>query len=155
CPPAGLGGGHHPPRNDPHRARAAEGQARRKDAAASARRADLRGAGKGGRTHAPDHQERDAECAGSRSLIACAPPGRRTRRRQLGRGALSPPSSYLRFFLLGLALPRRAAGLAFAVLAPPLAGNTATASISKSAPGRANCEMATVVLAGGAPMLKC
>ena len=60
----------------------------------------------------------------------------------------------LRFFRRALAAPRRVADLAFAPFAA-FAGNTAMASISNNAPGRANCEIATVVLAGGAAMLKC
>jgi hypothetical protein len=50
--------------------------------------------------------------------------------------------------------PRRTADFVFAAL-PPFAGSTAIASISNKAPGRASCEMATVVLAGGADILKC
>ena len=42
---AGHGRRHHPPRHDPHGAGADEGQAQRADAAAGARRTDLRGAG--------------------------------------------------------------------------------------------------------------
>jgi hypothetical protein len=57
-----------------------------------------------------------------------------------------------RFRALTFLLPRRADSFpAFACLA----GSTAIASISNKAPGRASCEMATVVLAGGADMLKC
>src|SRR5215471_17465287 len=60
---------------------------------------------------------------------------------------------YPRLRRLVFSLVRRAGDLAFAALAT-FAGSTAIASISNSAPGRANCEIATVVLAGGADMLK-
>ena len=45
-------------------------------------------------THAADHQERDAERAGSGGRTARAASGRRPRRRQLGRGALRPDVLY-------------------------------------------------------------
>ena len=79
---------HHPPRHDPHRAGAGESQAQRADAAAGARRADLRGAGGGSRRHAADRQERDGGRAAPGGRLARAAQGRRPRRRQLGRGAL-------------------------------------------------------------------
>ena len=51
--PARLGRRHHPPRHDPHGSRARQGQAQRADAAAGARRTDLRGAGRrSGQDHA-------------------------------------------------------------------------------------------------------
>ena len=53
CAPAGLGRRHHPPRHDAHGAGARQGQAQRADAAAGARRTDLRGAGgRSGEDHA-------------------------------------------------------------------------------------------------------
>jgi hypothetical protein len=55
------------------------------------------------------------------------------------------------FLALGDAgLPRRTASLALADCAAALAGTTATASTSISAPGRASAVIATAVLAGGA-----
>src|SRR5216683_441041 len=63
-------------------------------------------------------------------------------------------NAYRRFFLDALLFffaPR----LALDAFAAGFAGRTAMASISNSAPGRASCEIATVVLAGGADMLKC
>ena len=56
----------------------------------------------------------------------------------------------LRFFFFDDFAPR----LAAAGLPAAFAGSTAIASISNSAPGRASCEIATVVEAGGAAMLR-
>ena len=50
---AGLRRRHHPPRHDPHGAGAGEGEAQRADAAAGARRTDVRGAGGRGRETLP------------------------------------------------------------------------------------------------------
>src|SRR5262249_45224758 len=74
-----------------------------------------------------------------------------------GRGAAAGiRAAHLRFF-------RAALGLADFFLAPPAlgalagfaGGSTAIPSISNRAPGRASCEIATVVLAGGAAMSSC
>ncbi len=89
CAPARERGRHHPPRHDPHRAGAREGQAARADAAAGARRADLRGAGERSEKHHHHRQKRDGGCPASGDFAARAAAGRRPRRRQLGRGALA------------------------------------------------------------------
>ena len=92
CAPAGLGRRHHPPRHDAHGGRARQGQAQGADAAAGARRADLRGAGRrSGQNHA-DREERDGGRPAPGDLAARAAAGRRPRRRQLGRGALARPA---------------------------------------------------------------
>ena len=88
CTPAGHGRRHHPPRHDPHRAGARQGQAEGADAVAGARRADLRGAGGRGDRHHHHRQERDGGRAAPGGRAARAAAGRRPRRRQLGRGAL-------------------------------------------------------------------
>ena len=102
-------------------------------------------------TTMPVDQERDGRARRirrSRCTCRCrstpAPPTTGTRRTS------ALPAFPARLGLLG---ERRAAGLALAAFAA-FAGNTAIASISNSAPGRANWEMATVVLAGGAAILK-
>ena len=86
--PAGLGGRHHPPRHDPRRAGAREGEAQGADAAAGARRIDLRGAGRRGRQDAADRQEGDGRRTDAGGVAARAAVGRSARRGQLGRGAL-------------------------------------------------------------------
>ena len=87
CAAAGLGRRHHPPRHGPHRAGADEGQAQRADAAAGARRTDLRGAGGRGRRDAAGRQRRDgrrADAGGVAARCRCrstpAPPTIGTRR---------------------------------------------------------------------------
>ena len=81
---------HHPPRHGAHRAGAGEGQAQRADAAAGARRADLRGAGGRGRQDPAGGQEGDGGRADAGGVALGAAVGRRPRRGQLGRGALRP-----------------------------------------------------------------
>ena len=89
---AGLSRRHHPPRHDPHRAGADQGQAQRQDAAAGARRVDLRGARGRGREDPADRQAGDGRRADAGGVAVGAAAGRRPRRRQLGRGALFGPS---------------------------------------------------------------
>ena len=57
----GLRRRHHPPRDDPHGRGAGGGGAQRPDAAAGARRAGVRGAGRGDRRHDPGDPPRDGE----------------------------------------------------------------------------------------------
>ena len=95
-----------------------------------------------GRGHRQRARRQDAELLRLHAVVV--------RRAAAGAGA-----AHRRFRRLALtfALPRLAAAgfeAGFAVFA----GSTAIASISNSAPGRASCEIATVVEAGGAAMLK-
>ena len=64
-------------------------QAQRQDAAAGARRTDLRGARGRGREDAAGRQAGDGGCADAGGVALGAAAGRRPRRAQLGRGALS------------------------------------------------------------------
>ncbi len=86
--PARQRGRHHPPRHDPHRAGACEGEAQRADAIASPRRINLRSAGERGRKDPASGQARNGKSAGAGGDAERAPASRGPRRRQLGRGAL-------------------------------------------------------------------
>ena len=92
--PAGLRRRHHPPRHDPHGAGAGEGEAQREDAAAGARRTDLRGAGGRGREDAAAREEGDGGRADAGGVALGAAVGRCARGAQLGRGALGSVTGF-------------------------------------------------------------
>ena len=87
CPPAGLRRRHHPPRHDPHGGCTGREEALGADAAAGARRTDLRGAGRRGRGDAAGGAAHDAGRAVPGRGAVGAAAGRCTRGNQLGRGA--------------------------------------------------------------------
>ena len=90
--PAGHRRRHHPPRHDPDGRRAGREEALRADAAAGARRTDLRGARRRGGGDAAGRAARDAGRAVPGGAAVGAAAGRRAGREQLGRGALVLPS---------------------------------------------------------------
>ncbi len=95
CAPARLGRRHHPPRHDAHGSRTGESQAQGADAVASARRTDLRSAGRRSRQDHSGGAARDGRGAAAGGVAAGAAAGRRPRRRQLGRGALGRLVDYI------------------------------------------------------------
>ena len=84
---------HHPPRHDPDGRRAGREEAFRADAAAGARRTDLRGARQRGGGDAAGGAARDAGRAVPGGAAVAAAAGRRAGGEQLGRGALKMLSS--------------------------------------------------------------
>src|SRR5262249_49902492 len=106
----------HPPRHDPHGSGAREEEAQRADAAAGARRACLRGAGERGRQDAAGGAEGDGRGAAPRRVALGADRRRGACGRQLGRGALMPPTA-LRAVVIGEWMLLALLGLFFLVLA--------------------------------------
>ena len=93
CADPGLGGRHHPPRDDPHGRCARRGAARRADAAAGPRRTGVRGAARPGRGVDQTDLEGDGVGAAPGAGADRAAAGRRTGGGQLGRGALTTASA--------------------------------------------------------------
>ena len=85
----GLGGRHHPSRNDPHGGGARPRELKRDDAAPGPRRTGVRGAGRRGRGDVAGRGQGDGRRARTRRQAACAAAGRRARRPELGGGALA------------------------------------------------------------------
>ena len=137
---ARLGRRHHPPRHGADRAGADQGEAQRQDAAPGARRADLRGARGRGREDAAGRQAGDGRRADAGGVAVGAVAGRRPRRAQLGRGALTRAQTHCR-------RQGRDRRLCY------LTATTATASTSSNASGRASFEISSAVLAGGVPVM--
>ena len=102
CAPAGLGRRHHPPRHGPHGGCARGGEALGADAAAGARRTDLRGERRRSREDLAGRQARDGGCAASgRAACTCRCRSRRARRttgtrRIDSKTSLSQPALILR-----------------------------------------------------------